>query len=1102
MPSSQGGSDWFKSSTAHHPKLRNRKRMNLLFPKTLSSIATNQEKIVQVALHGPISKVYVIDQYLKDKHDKTCFLILSNKTSLESLKNLFSFFNKEGVNIADDVAQLWFEEQKGNALPALLNKLSSQYTGLLFLPQELLSQKVPHPDIYRKLCLTLKLQDKVGQESVIKTFIDWGYEFINLVNVPGQMAKRGGILDIFPPGQKNPLRLEWFGGTLDSIRIFDKQSQRTKGVLRSTTIYPATLEFFDQANNRPLFSFFKNKSVLLVENVENFVENIKNTGKNRIDWDCFNGRIIGFGYVRYHDIYPASTFIQIKTKTPSQAGFLVDTITEKRIAHRVVDCITNLQNQGIICVLLLRTQSQKERMVFILQSTNISYLEVDKLPRHEKLTLLRHNNMVILTVCPLVEEGEILEDEGLAFITEQDIFGRKRAQKAVQIKDGNLFLFKDIKPEDLLVHLKHGIGRYKSLKYLKIEGFEQEFIELHYAKGDKLYVPIGKINVLSKYRGIDDNGHELSTLGRKDFERLKLKAKKKIEELARELIKTHAKREVSSKEPYNGNEESIREFESLFPYDETLDQLKAIEDVYCDLESNKLMDRLICGDAGYGKTEVAMRAAFKSILRGEQVAYLVPTTVLAYQHLQTFRDRFKSFPVRIEAISRFASQNNQKNIINSIKTGKVDIIIGTHRLLEKDVTFKKLGLFIVDEEHKFGVGHKERLKRLKSTVNILSLSATPIPRTLYMSISGLKDLSVISTAPSERQKVISYIFPFSESLIKETIEYELNRNGQVFFVYNRINELDKLVQLVRKYFPKARIGIAHARMKDNELEKTMFNFYCGNLDILISTSIVESGLDIPNANTIIIHRADLLGLAQLYQLKGRVGRSNRQGFIYLLIPPRLMLTKQAEERLRAIVEHGEMGSSFELALRDLETRGAGNLLGKEQSGCIKEIGLELYIKLLQETVVSFTDKETVLKVETEIRLSLAALLPKEYILEEKERLYYYKRIAIVLDKEELDDIYEELSDLYGNLPDVAKNLFSIKNIYLKSSQKGVCKLEQQKDGLFFEFHPCIQNKILNKLINYVSKTNGNRLTPEGRLIVKRDLSFPLLEQVERVLDIL
>jgi transcription-repair coupling factor (superfamily II helicase) len=651
--------------------------------------------------------------------------------------------------------------------------------------------------------------------------------------------------------------------------------------------------------------------------------------------------------------------------------------------------------------------------------------------------------------------GVQLPADGFVILTEEEIFGERRAVRRSRRAAATAFLsgLSELKPEDYVVHLDHGIGRYHGLRHLKVAGTEGDYLHVEYAGGDKLYLPVDRINLVQRYVGSDGKAPPLDKLGGTSWERVKKRTHDAILSMARELLDVEAARSLMDRAASSAPDGYFREFEARFPYEETADQRAAVEDVVADMQRPKPMDRLICGDVGYGKTEVAMRAAFLALMDGSQVAVLVPTTVLAQQHLVTFRQRFTGYPVRIEMLSRFRSARENREVIAALAAGTVDLVIGTHRLLQPDVAFRKLGLLVVDEEHRFGVVDKERVKRLRTEVDVLTLTATPIPRTLQMSLGGIRDLSVIETPPLDRLAVRTYVARFDERVIRDAIRRELGRGGQVFLVHNRVETIERMATWVAGIVPEARLAVGHGQMRERDLERVMHDFITRRVDVLVCSAIVESGLDIPTANTIIVNRADTFGLAQLYQLRGRVGRSHQRAYAYLLIPGEHLISRDAQKRLRVLQELDDLGSGFRLAASDLEIRGAGNLLGKQQSGQIAAVGLEFYMRMLEDVVLELRGQARHTEVEPEVQLGLPAFIPEDYVADVSERLVLYKRLASARRGAEIAELGAEMQDRYGPVPPPVDTLLRIMDFrrYLKDVL--VTRVRRRGDQLLFDFHP-------------------------------------------------
>ncbi len=700
--------------------------------------------------------------------------------------------------------------------------------------------------------------------------------------------------------------------------------------------------------------------------------------------------------------------------------------------------------------------------------------------------------------------GFRLPDERLVFVTEADVFGEvRRRPRGRRVALGALLeSLSELHRDDYVVHVDHGVGLYRGLKHLRVAGTEGDYLHLEYAGGDRLYVPVDRINLVQKYVGTDSSAPPLDRLGSSRWERVKKRTRASVFAMAKELLEIYAARQVLDRRPYSPPDGYFQQFAAAFPFEETPDQLKAIEDTLADLARPKPMDRLICGDVGYGKTEVAMRAAFLAVMDGRQVAVLVPTTVLAQQHLETFANRFDGYPVRVEMLSRFLSPKETRAVLAGLRDGTVDIVIGTHRLLQDDVEFRRLGLLIVDEEHRFGVRDKERIKKMRKLVDVLTLTATPIPRTLQMSLLGIRDLSVIETPPVDRQAVRTYVTRYDEGLIREAILRELARGGQVFFVHNRVETIDAAAERVRKLVPEATVAVAHGKMPAGKLEKVMLDFMRRRANVLVCSAIVESGLDIPNANTMIVDRADQFGLAQLYQLRGRVGRSHQRAYAYLMIPGEHLVTRDAQKRLQVLQELDELGSGFRLAARDLEIRGAGNLLGKQQSGHIAAVGFELYEQMLAEAVRELRGEELEPEVEPELQLGIPAFLPESYVPDERQRLLLYRRLAAVRSDGELAEIAAEMRDRFGPPPPQAERLVKLMDLRRRLRERRVVRAAAKGGWVTLQFHPQARVDV-GALVSLVQAGRGAfRLTQDFQLrfrVAGRDWAA-VVEETKSVLN--
>ncbi|MGD9818201.1 MAG: transcription-repair coupling factor, partial [Desulfomonilaceae bacterium] len=701
------------------------------------------------------------------------------------------------------------------------------------------------------------------------------------------------------------------------------------------------------------------------------------------------------------------------------------------------------------------------------------------------------------------------ERAGIVFVTEEEIFGaRVRASSKKRARGLFISSLDDLSEGELVVHEDYGIGIFRGLVKKEFDEITSEVMVIEYAGGDLLYHPVERLQSIQKYVSGSDLSPRIDRLGGKGWEKTKARIKKSIKEMAKDLLEIYAKRQTATRPPYSRIDDDFAAFEASFEFEETPDQAKAIQDVMESLDSDRPMDRLVCGDVGYGKTEVAIRAAFRVVMDGKQVAVLVPTTVLAQQHYETFCKRFSGYPIVIEALSRFRNPAEQKEIVEKLAIGKIDLVVGTHRLLQKDVRFKDLGLLVLDEEQRFGVAHKERIKKFRAHVDVLTLTATPIPRTLNLSLSGIRDLSIIETPPTNRRSIRTYVMRQSDEVVKDAISRELGRGGQVFYLHNRVQTIYQRAASLQRLVPEARIGVAHGQMADGELEQVMLNFISGNLNTLVCTSIIESGLDIPRANTIIIERADTFGLADLYQLKGRVGRSHVRAYSYLLTPPETLMTTDAVKRLAVIQEHTELGQGFRVAMRDMEIRGAGNILGTSQSGHVGQVGYEMYLDLLEEAVREMKGEPQEEKIDPEIHLKVEALIPDDYVPDPKQRMNLYKKLSKASNHNEIDETEDEIIDLYGKEPAEVVSLITLMRIRLEMKELGILKLDYTNREIIFSFVPVTKINP-TQLIEFVQSEKRMRLIPGDRVGYKLtdeeidhriDICFNVLKKLKSLMD--
>jgi len=764
------------------------------------------------------------------------------------------------------------------------------------------------------------------------------------------------------------------------------------------------------------------------------------------------------------------------------------TLTDKKenlllpLAKRIGD----LEKGGNPVLLVCRTESQAQRLKSLLAPYGIH-------PGFMKSFPVQLEPKGAVYICPgALSAGFIWPEEGLAVITEAEIFGARAHKRKIHRQEmlDKLLALDDLKSGDFVVHSEHGIGRYMGLSKLKLNGSENDFLLIEYRDNDKLYLPVDRLGLVQKYLAMNDADPLLDKLGGASWDRVKKKIKKSVEKIAGELLQIYARRTVSQGYSYQVPDGYFQDFEAAFPYEETADQIKAIRQVMDDLVRPIPMDRLVCGDVGYGKTEVALRAAFVAVNAGKQVAVLVPTTVLAEQHYATFSSRFKRYPVQIASLSRFRSLKEQRAIIADLKSGRTDIVIGTHRLLQKDIAFKDLGLIVLDEEQRFGVRHKEQLKKIRSTVDVLALTATPIPRTLHMSLMGIRDISLISTPPEHRHAIITYICEFDDAIIADAIRKELNRNGQLFFVHNTIHSIQAMATHLQRLVPEVRLGVAHGRMDEGELEKVMLKFAAREIDMLVCTTIIESGLDIPSANTILVNRADRFGLSQMYQLRGRVGRAEEQAYAYLFIPSESLMGKDAQKRLKVLMEHSDLGSGFQIAMNDLKIRGGGTILGASQSGHVAAVGYDMYLKLMENAIAELKGEPVLPDLDPEINVAMSAFIPEQYLPDIDQRLLAYRQLAKMTELSEIADFKSGLLDRYGAVPDEVSNLLLKMMMRVLCIKAGIKKLELGDRRLMVQFSEAHQKNPAG--IIHLAAANGKRvqLTPDGTLVIRLNNRSP------------
>ncbi len=888
------------------------------------------------------------------------------------------------------------------------------------------------PVDFRSRSFTLAVGEALTRERLLGLLDAAGYERVETVVEVGQWSLRGGIVDVFSPTHDRPARAEFFGDEVESLRLFDPTTQRSVEPLSELVVLPLAPKTAESAS---LTAYLPADALVALEDPA-LLEAPPDDAPAAEPLHALLG-----AYQRLE-----MPLLQRGAAGPARVAMETRSVGGFRGQFKILAAeIRAWRAEGFTVRLVVDDDLQAERLTGMLREHELEAWPEAGLWTSEGLG-------VVTGEC---STGFQLPALGLIVLSEEEIFGaqRRRLRRPRFQRGAAIAAFTDLQPNDLVVHEQHGIGRYHGLRTLHSDGRDTDFLLLEYADGGRLYLPVERLDLISKYMGAPDGAARLDRLGGGAWQRVKESVRAALRQMAEDLLALYAARSVTERPQFSHDTPWQGEFEAAFRFEETRDQMRAIEEIKADMSAPRPMDRLVAGDVGYGKTEVALRAAFKAVADGRQVAVLVPTTVLAQQHFNTFTERFGPFPARVELLSRFRSPRDQKAVLAGLASGAVDVVIGTHRLLSKDVAFKNLGLLVVDEEHRFGVAHKERIKRLRTSVDVLTLTATPIPRTLYMSLSGVRDLSVIETPPLDRLPVETVVTTFSRGVIKEAIERELERGGQVFFVHNRVQSLPSMTAFIRSLCPEARVVMAHGQMDVRELEAVMVKFVDGQADVLVSTAIVESGLDIPASNTIIINRADRFGLAQLYQLRGRVGRERQQAYAYLLISADGRLDETAQRRLRVIEEMTELGAGFRLAMRDLEIRGSGNLLGAAQHGHIAAVGFDLYTKLLAEAVRELKGEPPADSVEPVISADVEALLPESYVPEVNQRLGLYKRLAEVSRPEEIAEIRAEFTDRFGPPPPAVDALLEVVALRGSAKRLAVERIEARGGRAVLTFAP-------------------------------------------------
>jgi len=1056
-------------------------------------------------------------------------------------------------------------------------KIATGEASIVVAPVEAAAMKLFPAPFYAGLAQILHRGEEVDVETLLAHLMSIGYSGADIVEMPGQFTRRGGILDIYSPEADRPVRFEFFGDEIESIRKFDPDTQRSAAPLDEARLLPLTET---PVSERLLAAVHTRLSGGRVESTDDPVlaeEAVAAGGVSVFPgWEFFAGVTSASGTLI--DLFPrASLFVEepamirnqidrwwnkveqrhdrssigslitpediylrpeiLQAKLASHPGLDIDqlgvvdvldedqTLGEIEFTSRptlrfhgsipaLIEQIRTLMVQEVRTLLVAPNQGEVERLANLLREYELPYRLGSRIQHagseniYDESSYLAGDMRTPVILRTALATGVSLPDARIVLFGAQDFFDEadvtarpapRKSKTAAFVSD-----FRDLAVGDYVVHVEHGIARYQGLREIEQDGVSLEFMILEFAEGARLYVPLTRLDLIQKYRSTESGpAPVLNRLGSQQWAKTKARVRKAMEDMADELLKLYAQRKAASGHAFPPDNEFQREFEDAFDFTETDDQISAIADIKRDMESILPMDRLLVGDVGYGKTEVAMRAAFKSVQDGRQVAVLTPTTILSFQHFETFKSRFRQFPITVEMISRFRTAKEQKLILEQVENGRVDILIGTHRLLSKDIKFHDLGLLVVDEEQRFGVRHKERLKQMRREIDVLAMSATPIPRTLHMSLVGLRDMSVIETPPRDRMAIQTVVAKFDEKLIRSAIEVELERGGQIYFVHNRVETIYEIASKIQELVPAARVIVGHGQMNETELERVMLAFMNHEYDVLVATTIIENGLDIPLANTMIVNRADRHGLSELYQLRGRVGRSNRRAYAYLLIPPEQELTEVARRRLAALKEFSDLGAGFKIAALDLELRGAGNLLGGEQSGHIEAVGFELYTSMLEEAVSRLKGEERVERPSVQLSLGIALRIDESYISEENQRLRMYKRIAGADSDRALDEVRSELEDRYGPLPVSVAHLLLAAQLRIECEKIGVAQVDRKRDQLHIRFTETASVDP-GRLMNLVAKNakRGAQFTPQGVLRFPLGATKPeeVLNEVRALLE--
>lgn len=1056
-------------------------------------------------------------------------IALSSEEKAKKLYEEYRFLNenvcyypaKDMLFYQADIHGKLLTKQRMEVLQMLMEADGKQNVTVITTFDGFMDSLVPLPEIKKRI-LTIDNAEILDFERLKNQIAALGYEREIQVEGPGQFAVRGGIIDIYPLTEELPIRIEFWGDEVDSIRTFDVDSQRSVENLDKIVIYPAD-EFQEEEDRVSFVDYFDEKETLLfldepirlMEMGQKVEEEVVKARENRALAAEEKGELkpeprfyTTEEVVRKMNRFCSVGFCALENKC---RPFTVNSARRLQTAsvnpynssfEMLTRDLKRLKRNGYRTVLISGSRTRAKRLAEDLRDYDLSSFYSDD---PERIV----SPGEIMVCYGHVESGYEYPMIKFMVISETDIFGKTRKKKKRKTYEGQKIQdFSDLKPGDYVVHENHGLGIYRGIEKIEVDKVTKDYMKISYADGGNLYILATQLDLIQKYASADAKKPKLNKLGGQEWNRTKSRVRGAVQQIAKDLVELYAVRQ--EKEGYVYEKDTVwqKEFEEMFPFEETEDQLLAIEAAKRDMESPKIMDRLICGDVGFGKTEIAIRAAFKAVQENKQVVYLVPTTILAQQHYNTFVQRMKDFPVRVDLLCRFRTPAQQKKTVEDLLKGQVDIVIGTHRVLSKDVQFKDLGLLIIDEEQRFGVQHKEKIKKLKENIDVMTLTATPIPRTLHMSLIGIRDMSVLEEPPMDRMPIQTYVMEYNDEMVREAIARELSRQGQVYYVYNRVKDIAEMAERIQKLVPEANVAYAHGQMREHQLERIMYDFINGEIDVLVSTTIIETGLDISNVNTIIIHDSDKMGLSQLYQLRGRVGRSNRMAYAFLLYRRDKLLKEVAEKRLAAIREFTDLGSGVKIAMRDLEIRGAGNLLGEEQHGHMEAVGYDLYCKMLNEAVKHLKGELPEDVYTTTIDLNIDAYIPASYIPNEYQKLDIYKRIAAIETEEEREDMLEELIDRFGEPPRKVQQLLTIAQLKALAHSAYIISVEQKQDEFRFTMYEKAKvnaTQIPRLLTNYKGmltfKADSNPYFVYRKLKKsKKEKDEQVLESVRRILE--